>query len=162
MALLAVRFSSERKNPASTSTVRASPRRAKAIAAFIAPELRQDLLDAQPMRFNQNTITDPKLIDRELNQVRRYGYAICDGEIDEGVTSVAVPINVERLGAIFSIGVVGPSNRIKPLVQDRILPVLTQEAVRAAAAIQHCSITDAETTNTNTLDAAREGPSVTH
>ena len=135
---------------------------AKAIAAFIAPELRQDLLDAQPMRFKQNTITDPKLIDRELNQVRRYGYAICDGEIDEGVTSVAVPINVERLGAIFSIGVVGPSNRIKPLVQDRILPVLTQEAVRAAAAIQHCSITDAETTNTNTLDAAREGPSVTH
>jgi len=135
---------------------------AKAIAAFITPELCEDLIETQPMRFNQNTITDPRLIERELSQVRRYGYAICDGEIDEGVTSVAVPINVERLGAIFSIGVVGPSHRIKPMVQNRILPVLTAEAVRAAAAIQHCSVVDAEATNTETLAAAREGAAKTH
>lgn len=135
---------------------------AKVIAAFIAPELCEDLIETQPMRFNQNTITDPKLVERELSQVRRYGYAICDGEIDEGVTSVAVPINVERLGAIFSIGVVGPSNRIKPMVQNRILPVLTSEAVRAAAAIQHCSVVDAEATNAQALATAREGPARTH
>ena len=135
---------------------------AKAIAAFITPELREELLDIQPMRFNQNTITDPDLIQRELNQVRRYGYAICDGEIDEGVSSIAVPINVERLGAIFSMGVVGPSNRIKPMVQNRILPVLSAEAVRAAAAIQHCSVVDAETTNAEALADAREGLNKTH
>ncbi|MEZ5913542.1 MAG: IclR family transcriptional regulator [Paracoccaceae bacterium] len=135
---------------------------AKAIAAFITPELREDLLETQPMRFNQNTLTDPRLIERELNQVRRYGYAICDGEIDEGVSSVAVPINVDRLGAIFSMGVVGPSNRIKPVVQNRILPVLAAEAVRAAAAIQHCSVVDAETTNSQTLAEAREALTKTH
>ena len=135
---------------------------AKAIAAFIAPELRDELIETHPMRYTENTITDPRLIERELKQVRRYGYAICDGEIDEGVTSVAVPVNIDRLGAIFSIGVVGPSNRIKPMVQNRILPVLTSEAIRAAAAIQHCSIVEAETTNTITLDAAREGPNTQH
>ena len=135
---------------------------AKAIAAFIAPELREDLLETHPMRFNENTITDPKLIARELSQVRRYGYAICDGEIDEGVTSVAVPVNIDRLGAIFSIGVVGPSNRIKPMVQNRILPVLSEEAVRAAAAIQHCSVVDAESTNADALQAAKDEPRTTH
>lgn len=134
---------------------------AKAIAAFIAPELREDLLEPRPMRFNQKTITDPELIKRELSQVRRYGYAICDAEIDEGVTSVAVPVNVERLGAIFSIGVVGPSGRIKSMVQNRILPILTAEAIRAAAAIQHCSIADAEITNTATLSAGKEGQQLT-
>ncbi len=135
---------------------------AKAIAAFIAPELRQDLIEANPMRFTANTIVETDQIARELKQVRRYGFATCDGEIDEGVTSIAVPINVDRLGAIFSMGVVGPSNRIKPIVQNRILPVLTKEAIRAAAAIQHCSIVEAETTNAAALCDAREGPTETH
>lgn len=135
---------------------------AKAIAAFILPELREELLDTQPLRFNANTIVDADLIERELDQVRRYGYAMCDGEIDEGVTSVAVPINVDRLGAIFSMGVVGPSHRIKPVIQNRILPVLTSEAVRAAAAIQHCSVVEAETTHANALRTATEGPAKAH
>lgn len=135
---------------------------AKAIAAFITPELRDDLLDAQPMRYTSSTMVDPDLIEKELTQVRRYGYALCDGEIDEGVTSVAVPINVDRLGAIFSMGVVGPSNRIKPLIQSRILPVLTAENVRAAAAIQHCSVFEAETTNAGILASARAEPEATH
>ena len=134
----------------------------KCIAAFIAPELRADLLDTHPMRFTPNTVVDPEQIERELIQVRRYGYAVCDGEIDEGVASVAVPVNVDRLDAIFSIGVVGPSSRIKHMVQNRILPVLSEEAIRAAAAIQHCSVVDAEATNAGTLRAAREGPATAH
>jgi DNA-binding IclR family transcriptional regulator len=130
---------------------------AKVIAAFVLPELRDELLDANPIRFNANTIVDPEQVERELNQVRRYGYAVCDGEIDEGVTSIAVPINVDRLGAIFSIGVVGPAARITPAIQHRILPVLSAEALRASAAIQHCSVVEAETTNAKTLAEAREG-----
>ena len=135
---------------------------AKAIAAFIRPDMRDDLLETNPIRYNAATIVEPEKIARELNQVRRYGYAICDGEIDEGVTSIAVPINVDRLGAIFSMGVVGPSHRIKPVVQNRILPVLTDEAVRVAAAIQHCSIVEAESVNTQMMTEMRENTDTTH
>jgi len=131
---------------------------AKAIAAFIEPELLDDLLEAHPMRFNAYTIVDPEEVVRELNHVRRYGYAVCDGEIDEGVTSVSVPINVDRLGAVFSMGVVGASNRMKPIIQNRVVPVLSAEAVRAAAAIMHCSVADAESTSANALAQAREVP----
>lgn len=129
---------------------------AKAIAAFISPELRDDLIEAHPMRFNAYTTVDPQLVRHELSHVQRNGYAVCDGEIDEGVTSIAVPINVERLGAIFSFGVVGPSNRIRPMMQGRIVPLLSGEAVRAAAAITHCSVVEAESTNASTLASARE------
>ncbi|AHD10508.1 IclR family transcriptional regulator [Phaeobacter gallaeciensis] len=129
---------------------------AKAIAAFLAPELQDDLIDTLPMRFTDKTRTDPEQIARELQQVRRYGYATCDGEIDIGVTSVAVPIIVDRLGAIFSMGVVGPTSRITPAIQPRILPILTKQTIHAAAAIQHCSVVEAETTNANSLAAAQE------
>lgn len=115
---------------------------AKAIAAHLNPEMQLDLLDTTPVRFTPNSITDPEILERELKQVRRYGYAVCNGEIDEGVTSVAVPIHIERLGSIFSIGVVGPSARIAPQIHNRLLPVLTDQALRAAAALQHCSVLD--------------------
>lgn len=134
---------------------------AKAIAAFIHPELRDALFDIAPLQFTSRTLTDPVLMGRELKQVQRNGFAICDGEIDEGVTSIAVPINVDRLGAIFSIGIVGPSHRIQNIIQDRILPVLRTEAIRAAAAIQHCSVIEAETTNNTVFEMANtETPTI--
>lgn len=114
----------------------------KAIAAHLDPEMQVDLLDANPVRFTPNTTTDPEMLERELKQVRRYGYAVCNGEIDEGVTSVAVPIHIDRIGSVFSIGVVGPTARIAPQIQNRMLPVLTDQALRAAAALQHCSVLD--------------------
>lgn len=116
---------------------------AKAIAAFISDDMRAEMPDARPIRFTPETITDSHLLERELNQVQRDGYAMCRGEIDEGVTSVAVPVHVERLGAVFSIGVVGPSARITQNVLNPILPVLTAQALRASAALQHCSVLEA-------------------
>ena len=134
----------------------------KVIAAFVAPDLRRELRAGARDRLGGATATDAAGIERELTEVRRTGYAVCDGAIEAGVASVAVPVNIDRLGAIFAIGVVGPSRRVLPAVQTRILPVLTREAVPAAAAIQHCSVIDAETTNATTLAAAMEAPSLTH
>lgn len=124
---------------------------AKAIAAFLAPELREDMIDVTPVRFTSRTITDHALVKRELDQVRRNGFAVCEGEIDEGVTSVAIPVEIARLGAIFSIGVVGPSARITQNIQNRILPVLTVQAQRASAALQHCSAIETEGTNADPI-----------
>ena len=60
-----------------------------------------------------------------------------------------------------------PLPAIDPILVDapganRILPVLKAEAVPAAAAIQHCSVIDAESTNATTLAAAKEAPHATH
>jgi hypothetical protein len=78
--------------------------------------------------------------------------------MEEGVTSVSVPIMIDKLGSVFALGIIGPASRTKNMIQDRILPVLRREAVRAAAAIQHCSVIEAETTNSEVLTAARRKP----
>lgn len=135
---------------------------AKAIAAFIDPLLASTMTDSNPLAFNARTITDKDAVQRELENVRRNGFAISDGEMEEGVISVAVPILVDRLGAIFSIGIIGPASRTRNVIQDRVLPVLRREAIRAAAAIQHCSVIEAETTNTEALTAARKQPQQVH
>ncbi len=129
---------------------------AKAIAAFIHPEMRKALFDTTPIQFTSRTLTDPAMIQREITRVQQDGYAICDGEIDEGVTSIAVPVMIDRLGAIFSIGIVGPTHRINDIIQDRIFPVLRSEAVRASAAIQHCSVIETETKNAEALLMTQE------
>ncbi len=135
---------------------------AKAIAAFINPDMREELLQTDPQQFTERTLIDRDEIRQEILRIQTQGYAVCDGEIEEGVTSVAVPINVDRLGAIFSMGVVGPSVRIGRAIEDPIVPVLRNEAIRAAAAIQHCSIVEAETTNAEAFSAAREEQRQSH
>ena len=65
---------------------------------------------------------------QELGSIRDAGYAVCDGEIDEGVFSVACPIFVEPFGVIYSIGVTGPTARMKTRPMEDIVG-----CVRAAA-----------------------------
>ena len=130
----------------------------KVIAAFVDPSLSTTMFDANPIRYNERTLTSKQEIERELDRVRRDGYAVCDGEMEEGVTSVSVPIMIDKLGSVFALGIIGPASRTKSMIQDRILPVLRREAVRAAAAIQHCSVIEAETTNAEVLTAARRKP----
>src|SRR3546814_9909630 len=47
----------------------------------------------------------------ELEQVNKQGFAVCDGEIDEGVYSVACPVMHGAAGGLYSIGIVGPAAR---------------------------------------------------
>lgn len=129
---------------------------AKAILAFLTPRLREEVDEPQMKRFTHSTITDRKAFENELDQVRKNGFALCDGEIDDGVSSVAVPINIDRLGSIFSVGVVGPSIRIHSALSSTIVPALTHSNIRAAAAIQHCSVVDAELTNENILTSRND------
>ncbi len=60
------------------------------------------------------------------------------------------------------MGVVGPQNRIKPRLHTHILPVLKEANIRAAAAIQHCSIVDAERANLEALSGELEATRNTH
>jgi DNA-binding IclR family transcriptional regulator len=130
----------------------------KAITAFVDPSLAEAMKDANPTRYNERTIVNRDEFQREMDRVRRDGYAICDGEMELGVISIAVPVMIDKLGSIFALGIIGPESRIKNVIQDRILPVLRRESVRAAAAIQHCSVIEAESTNTEGLTAARRKP----
>lgn len=59
-----------------------------------------------------HTITDPEDLLRELEAIRRRGYAIGDQELDIGAVSVAAAVTTEGGRPLASISISGPSLRI--------------------------------------------------
>lgn len=85
---------------------------AKAIAAYQDHETIARLL-AQPLtQSTSRTKTSDAEVLEELALVTERGYATCLGEIDEGLAAVGVPLMLGRGEVIFSLGVVGPINRM--------------------------------------------------
>jgi DNA-binding IclR family transcriptional regulator len=70
-----------------------------------------------------------------LAEVRRTGYAVCDGEIDEGIFSLACPIYLEPFCVMYSIGVTGPVARIKERKIKDIVSIVAEASKIATEAI---------------------------
>lgn len=79
-------------------------------------------------RFTDSTITDPDALRTELGKIRKQGYALSNGERDEGVRGIAAPIFGAdgRIVAGISVGTVSF------LADEDDLPA-TIAAVRASA-----------------------------
>jgi IclR family transcriptional regulator, acetate operon repressor len=85
----------------------------KAILASMGAEQRRLLLAGHRLRrYTPNTITDRRKLEAELEQIRKRGYAIDAGELEEGVHCVAVPVRDRSAGVTASISVSGPSSRL--------------------------------------------------
>ena len=110
---------------------------AKAIAAYLPEEVRGQMLSGENERFNDATLTEREAVQNELEVTRARGYAVCAEEIDEGVVSIAVPVEIEPIGVVFSLGVVGPARRLEPSRFEALARELKQTAQNTAAAIHH-------------------------
>jgi DNA-binding IclR family transcriptional regulator len=62
-------------------------------------------------RRTKRTIVDPKVLARELDAVRRRGFAVAEGELEEGLVGVAVPV-WEAGSCIAALCVSGPEYRL--------------------------------------------------
>jgi IclR family acetate operon transcriptional repressor len=84
------------------------------LADFTEEEMDRFLQESTLSAHTEQTITDPGVLRRELDEVRSQGYAIDDREYDLGVRCVSSPIR-DRTGAVAAaIGVSGSSGRITP------------------------------------------------
>ena len=63
--------------------------------------------------FTKNTITDKLQLQEHLQQVRKQRFAVDDEEIELGVRCIATPVFNHTNQCIASIGISGPSIRIK-------------------------------------------------
>ena len=85
----------------------------KALVAFLPPEEREQL--ARTLRFQEftpNTITSAEQLTRELNAIRKTGYAVDNEESVLGLRCIAAPI-VDRKGiAVAAVSISGPTSRI--------------------------------------------------
>ena len=82
-------------------------------------------------RVTPTTVTDPRALARELERIREQGYALVDGELEEGVRSVAAPIRGRGGRVVAAVNVSTAASRVD---LDRLtgehLPAL-REATRA-------------------------------
>jgi DNA-binding IclR family transcriptional regulator len=81
--------------------------------------------------YTSKTITDPLALQRELEKIRKHGYALDDEEFEIGIRCIAVPAIDYRGKLAGSMGISGPSTR---MTLDRI-PELATIAVEIGKAL---------------------------
>lgn len=104
----------------------------KAIFAFQDEAEIAEVLSRPLERFTDKAITDPAAVRRELADVRQHDYAICDEELDPGIYSYACPVHMAETGVIYSIGLVGLTDRLHRFPTDEIVSALHQAAAEVA------------------------------
>jgi len=92
-------------------------------------------------RYTERTITDPGQLQQELEMIRHQGYAIDNGEQEEGVRCIAVPVYGSKGKVVAALSISGPSSR----VDSRHIPTLLPHIKRISAAISSALAASQET-----------------
>ena len=99
------------------------------LAALSDEQARQLLAETDLRKFTAKTLVEPAAILREVGEARRKGIAYDDGEFDDEVRCVAVPVQDFAGRVVGAIGISGAVWRLSlQSLQDKAKPV------RAAAA----------------------------
>lgn len=99
--------------------------------AYLSEDERAAYLTGRQLhRFSPRTQTDLDALRRELDDIRRQGYARNRGEREEEIGAVAVPIFGANGKMILSIAVVGMLSRFDDALVDRALVRLRAAAER--------------------------------
>lgn len=101
----------------------------KAILAYTSPEEVERLLNLEILPGLKEKATAKGFL-AQLRKVAQDGYAICDGEIEPGIYSLACPVPVGNMMGLYSLGVVGPATRLKAMPDGELARI-----VKSAAAI---------------------------
>ncbi|MFC4052692.1 IclR family transcriptional regulator C-terminal domain-containing protein [Actinomadura syzygii] len=102
----------------------------RVLLAALPPDGLRERLGAMRLdRLTPNTITDPDALAAELGRVRDQGYAVVDGEREEGVRSAAAPVR-DRSGAVIAaINVSANAGRVSVAeLHERFVPLVVQAA----------------------------------
>lgn len=86
---------------------------ARAILAFRPAEEAERLLRSESLNgFTASTPTTVESVTQGLSQIRNDGYAVCDEELEIGVTAISAPVHSITGEVVASITVVAPSERL--------------------------------------------------
>ncbi|MFC3230185.1 IclR family transcriptional regulator [Marinibaculum pumilum] len=107
------------------------------------PALRR-YLEVMPLaRLAPHTIVDRDRLLAELDLVRRQGHAVNDGEREEGIRAVAVPVRTRQGRMVAGLSLFGPAFRLTDPVMAAGLERLRAAAVEAGQLLQGPAATSA-------------------
>ncbi len=86
-------------------------------------------------RFTPRTITDRRKLARELDTVRRLGFARALGEREEDLDAAAAPVLGARGELVAVLGVQGPASRFTEAAVERALDALCRHAAVVSRAL---------------------------
>ena len=98
------------------------------LAELGADELGAALGPAPLPSFTERTITDVRVLSAELARIRRQGWAEIDGELEEGLAAISVPVRSAQGGLAAIIGISGPTFRLTTSRRRQLLATVTATA----------------------------------
>ena len=104
----------------------------KAFLAWLPKEERRVLLQDKLERFTATTVTDRRRLEQEFEEVRREGYSMCVGELEETLYGASAAVLNERERPVAIVSVWGPQHR----VPAERLPEIGRKAHAAATEIK--------------------------
>jgi IclR family pca regulon transcriptional regulator len=111
----------------------------RVLLAWAGPErITRFLENIEPVARTAATVTDPAELRSTLAQVRERGWAIVDGELEEGLVSVAAPVRDRRDAVVAALASSTSAGRLAPdrLVRQTV-PVLLDTAAAISADLGH-------------------------
>jgi IclR family acetate operon transcriptional repressor len=86
----------------------------KVLLAHLPASDRQTLMPRALSRLTPRTITDPRVLERQLRRVLEDGYAFTLEELELGLNAVAAPVFAADGRVLAAVSVAGPSYRVTP------------------------------------------------
>jgi IclR family acetate operon transcriptional repressor len=105
----------------------------KVLLAFGAAEVPPGRL----ARLAPKTITRRSVLEVDLSEIRRRGYALADEELEPGLVALAAPIRREGHTAVAAISVSGPSTRLGPSRLNEVAAQCMAAANTLSAVLGH-------------------------
>lgn len=114
---------------------------AKVLLAYLDPEEIEAILRNGPFpRYTARTMTDPDTLRRQLEVIRSRGYAMSEGEVDDGVRGVAAPIFDAHKRVVAGLSVAGPAFRIDDAVLPDVIHAVQEAADRISSRIRELDL----------------------
>ncbi|MDW7649946.1 MAG: IclR family transcriptional regulator [Bacillota bacterium] len=112
----------------------------KALLAHLTErEVERFLQNKMPLGYyTEYTILDPVKFKEEMARIRKKGFALDNGELEEGVRCVAVPVWDFENKAIAAISVSGPDTRLTDaFIEERLIPEVMAAADKISERLGH-------------------------
>ncbi len=108
----------------------------KVLLANLADDARESLLARLTLeRHTPRTIVDADALRVELAEVRRAGFALDNGEFEEGVRCIAVPVRDVSGMTVAAVSVSGPASRLTRERADSLVTPIRDVSSRLTASL---------------------------
>ena len=108
----------------------------KVIAAYAEKEFQDEILNGPMRAYTEHTKVTEEVLRQEFSDILTRGYGECVEEIEVGISSVAAPVQIPHIGAIFSIGATGSIRRFNAKYRQKIGNELIKLSGKIATSIQ--------------------------